>query len=212
MLRRKSHHSPHLQNAWNKYGENYFEFFILERTRPEDIFDVEQAWLNTATCAYNVVRTIGKQPKDLNLNQKARISASKKRWAQNNPDKVLEVVRKMNTPEAHANGKISKRNYHRRYEAFGKLWTLTELAETYGVDYQLLKCRHANGWDLERAVTTPVTSTLKTRTHMLFGRLWTLTELAKEYGVRKGLIKDRLRMGWDLERAATTPARGIKRE
>jgi len=30
LLHRNKHHSSHLQNAWNKYGEDAFEFVILK--------------------------------------------------------------------------------------------------------------------------------------------------------------------------------------
>lgn len=36
-LNKKQHASPHLQNAWNKYGEEAFEFIILESNMKDDI-------------------------------------------------------------------------------------------------------------------------------------------------------------------------------
>lgn len=33
-LRNNKHHSPHLQAAWNKYGEKHFVFQILETCEP----------------------------------------------------------------------------------------------------------------------------------------------------------------------------------
>lgn len=51
MLRQKAHHSPKLQNAWNKYGENAFQFVALEfceepllREREQFHLDTHQAW------------------------------------------------------------------------------------------------------------------------------------------------------------------------
>ncbi len=37
-LRKNTHESPHLQNAWNKYGEENFEFSVLEIL---DFYDIE---------------------------------------------------------------------------------------------------------------------------------------------------------------------------
>lgn len=62
-LRRGVHHNLHLQNAWNKYGEQSFTFEIIELVMPWSIIDREQYWLdalkpydhaigfNIATCA-----------------------------------------------------------------------------------------------------------------------------------------------------------------
>ena len=49
-LRLNRHHSPHLQNAWNKYGENAFVFEILETcfNDPVILYHREQVWINRA--------------------------------------------------------------------------------------------------------------------------------------------------------------------
>lgn len=46
-LRRNEHHSPKLQNAWNKYGEDAFKFSIIEAVENTDDLDrIEQIWLD----------------------------------------------------------------------------------------------------------------------------------------------------------------------
>lgn len=45
-LRRGNHINAHLQAAYNLYGEKVFECEVLERCRPEDIFEVEQRYLD----------------------------------------------------------------------------------------------------------------------------------------------------------------------
>lgn len=47
MLRKGNHHSIHLQNAWNKYGESAFQFEIIELVMPWSRIDREQYWLDT---------------------------------------------------------------------------------------------------------------------------------------------------------------------
>lgn len=47
LLRRGNHHSIHLQNAWNKYGEPAFTFEVLELVMPWSRIDREQYWLDT---------------------------------------------------------------------------------------------------------------------------------------------------------------------
>lgn len=67
-LRRNCHHSPHLQNAYNKYGENKFYFSILETCENvrDTILFLEQKYLDLnpeynvstcATCPVNVLQT-----------------------------------------------------------------------------------------------------------------------------------------------------------
>jgi group I intron endonuclease len=46
-LRANRHHNPHLQNAWNKYGEENFEFLVTEVViAADDIVAVEQRWID----------------------------------------------------------------------------------------------------------------------------------------------------------------------
>lgn len=48
-LSKNSHKNKHLQNAWNKYGENNFEFTIVEACEKEEQYAVEQTHLNKAS-------------------------------------------------------------------------------------------------------------------------------------------------------------------
>lgn len=41
LLRINKHYNPHLQNAWNKYGENSFLFSVLERCSAEILLEKE---------------------------------------------------------------------------------------------------------------------------------------------------------------------------
>lgn len=47
-LNKNTHANKHLQSAWNKYGEDVFEFGIIELidSKKEDLLDVEQIWLD----------------------------------------------------------------------------------------------------------------------------------------------------------------------
>lgn len=56
-LLKNKHHSAYLTRAWNKYGEESFEFIILEQV--EDItklIEREQWWLDNSNSAYNMNR------------------------------------------------------------------------------------------------------------------------------------------------------------
>ena len=47
-LRYNHHDNKHLQNAWNKYGENNFDFIIIEQIPKEKLVEVEQKYLDIA--------------------------------------------------------------------------------------------------------------------------------------------------------------------
>lgn len=64
-LNDNKHGNTHLQNAWNKYGEDNFKFEIIEECSPEMQFEREQFYLNTLSPfdknGYNIVRQISKE-------------------------------------------------------------------------------------------------------------------------------------------------------
>ena len=45
-LNKNKHPNSHLQNAWNKYGENVFSFEILEELQREKLLTIEQQYLD----------------------------------------------------------------------------------------------------------------------------------------------------------------------
>lgn len=45
-LRNNRHHNNHLQNAWNKYGENSFDFEVLEYVEENQLIEKEKIWLD----------------------------------------------------------------------------------------------------------------------------------------------------------------------
>ena len=58
-LRRNKHDNPHLQNAWNKYGEEAFEFVVLEGCEPELLIEREQYWFDQYDNKYNLTHVAG---------------------------------------------------------------------------------------------------------------------------------------------------------
>lgn len=59
-LRGGYHHSPALQNAWNKYGEGEFSFAVLENVDcVDDLIPREQSWLDACSPEYNICKVAG---------------------------------------------------------------------------------------------------------------------------------------------------------
>lgn len=99
-LRANRHHSSHLQNAYNKYGEGAFTFRLLEKTI--NLTKREQYWCNyyksnTSRYGYNV-RTIVNSNRGnkiiISEKTKKKISAALKGRIPSNLAKVQKLVRK----------------------------------------------------------------------------------------------------------------------
>lgn len=59
-LRNRRHSNHHLQNAWNKYGEEAFEFIELECVlSKEHLVAREQAWIDELHPQFNIARIAG---------------------------------------------------------------------------------------------------------------------------------------------------------
>lgn len=105
LLRLNEHDSSLLQNAWNKYGEEAFEFIILERCETENTLIREQIWLDQTKC---YEREIG-----YNFRKTAHSNLGVK-WSQEHKDKISKSkrghVQKQETIDARnaANRKIDK--------------------------------------------------------------------------------------------------------
>lgn len=76
-LRRGNHHSAHLQNAWNKYGEEGFQFRILRLCEIGDLVVVEQELIDTLRPEYNMSPTAGSTiGVEFSPERRAKISAA----------------------------------------------------------------------------------------------------------------------------------------
>lgn len=51
------HHSPYLQRSWDKYGQDFFEFTVLECCEKEQLIDREQYFIDTLKPTYNISPT-----------------------------------------------------------------------------------------------------------------------------------------------------------
>jgi group I intron endonuclease len=49
-LERCVHRNQHLQQAWNKYGEESFEFTVMEYVTPAFLLRAEQEWIDKSQC------------------------------------------------------------------------------------------------------------------------------------------------------------------
>jgi group I intron endonuclease len=99
LLRAGQHHSPYLQNSWNKHGEEVFRFVPIHVTDDkEEWVRLEQHFLDTLKPPYNVSPT---------ANSNAGIKRSEEtrarmRAANSRPEKVARFVEMGKKPKSEA--------------------------------------------------------------------------------------------------------------
>jgi group I intron endonuclease len=80
-LRNNKHVNKHLQNLWNKYGEDNFEFLILETCEREQVCNREQYYLdlyiNLDNCV-NISKSSNNNTSSATFETRLKISASNK--------------------------------------------------------------------------------------------------------------------------------------
>ena len=117
-LRKFEHYNMKLQNSWNKYGEDYFEFELVESCHVADLLIREQHHLDTQKPAFNInpcanggngSKRTEEQIKSLSVRMKAL-------WADpDNYDRLIEAFNKTkNDPE------VRKRQSEAALEKFEK--------------------------------------------------------------------------------------------
>lgn len=57
-LRQGKSHSPYLQNAWNKHGEEAFRFSVLEECAADHLETLEQAYIDRLHPKFNVITDV----------------------------------------------------------------------------------------------------------------------------------------------------------
>lgn len=76
LLKHNKHFNSYLQNAWNKYGGEVFEFSILEYCNKEDLQAYEQSWVNLLG-DYNLTKEVIRNiPSEIS---RAKMSNTRKR-------------------------------------------------------------------------------------------------------------------------------------
>jgi group I intron endonuclease len=79
-LRNKKHGNRYLQSAWNKYGEDCFEFCIIEICFPFSLIEREQFYIDKFSPVYNLAPRAGNSLGVKHTPEfKAKISAKKQR-------------------------------------------------------------------------------------------------------------------------------------
>lgn len=77
-LRHNNHANAHLQNAWNKYGENSFIFSVLEKCSKDNRFVREQYYVDILKPEYNICIDVVQNP-PTSVESRLKQSSTRKR-------------------------------------------------------------------------------------------------------------------------------------
>jgi group I intron endonuclease len=126
-LAKGKHHSGHLQNAWNKYGANAFEFSIIETCFILALIFREQHFIDTIHPEYNISPTAGSplgvkhteetRKKDSEIQKRKKSPETLKKISDGNKGKIVseETRRKMSI--AHRGKIVSEETRRKLSEA-----------------------------------------------------------------------------------------------
>lgn len=91
-LRHNKHHNPHLQNAWNKYGEENFDYCIIERCSEDKQYEREQFYIDSCHPEYNIAEEV-KLPSYSEESRKKHSETRKRMFKEGKlkPSKTTEV-------------------------------------------------------------------------------------------------------------------------
>ncbi len=214
-LSRGAHGNTHLQNAYNKYSSDSFEYFMIEFCCPikEMLLEKEQFWMD----ALKVIE------KGYNINPVAgsclgakRTQESKDRMSKAQSGEKHRLYGKTQSEETKK--KISdaiKGEKHRLYGKpkedhpnYGRKWT----EET---KQKMSKSRRGQiAWNKGKKMSAEFgvnCSKAKSKLYTYKGKTQNISQWSSEAGISNGTLSRRLREGWDFEQAITTPVRGYRK-
>lgn len=111
-LKNDCHHSIFLQRHCNKYGKKDLKFSILEECNKEDLMKIEQYYLDSLECHFNMAKIAG-STRGMKKSQEFKDKISKLTKGKNNPTYGLERTKEWRA-------KISKANKGHKSWSKGK--------------------------------------------------------------------------------------------
>jgi group I intron endonuclease len=133
-LRHGNHSNPHLQHAWNKYGESNFFIESVEECNVELLDLREQYWIDTTKCldpdiGYNIAPRAGIPPMTEETKRKiGDANRGKVSWikGKHHTDETKEKIRESNSGDGnHMKGKLGEKHHffgsHHSEDTKGKM-------------------------------------------------------------------------------------------
>ena len=95
----------------------------------------------------------------------------------------------------------NNRSNNKIIEYQNKKYTVSELADAFDMEYNLVADRIRKGWNIDKIINTPKNPNLKLLTYN--NETHTLIEWSRITGIERRTISQRLKYGWDIEKALT---------
>jgi hypothetical protein len=125
-LKRQSHHSRHMQNAWNRHGPEAFEFTVLVYCGADMLLVYEQIMLDSLKPVFNTVPVAG------------------------------SCLGRRNSEEYCKKMSALRRSRNKKYDYLGEQLCLTDIAERAGFPIKLLIARVLSlGMTIDTALSQP---------------------------------------------------------
>jgi len=193
MLRHNNHDNIYLQRAWNKYGENSFEFFIIEEvTNKTLLIEREQCYIDMYDfdSLYNICPTAGSSL-GIRFSGATKEKLSKQRLGHLVPKETREKLAKASSTYITYNGKTQN---------------IKEWAKDIGISDASLRGRLKRGWTIEKALTSGPITKFAEKSITFNGKTQNLKKWAEELGIDPTSLNKRLKK-WPLEQALTQSKR-----
>ena len=219
LLKKNKHINCHLQNAFNKYGENCFLFEVLEIIEEKDYtkekLDIlEKQYIskfksNERNFGYNIENGgngIGKlgieTRKKLSLALKGNNNNANAWRGKHHTEETKKLLSKQRKGKpSHLKGKTQTVEHieKARQKKLGRVW-VSKGNESRFVSKETADKLLQNGFVLGR----PFQNRNKGKKYKYNGGFYTIPEISKMCGIAKSMLFSRIRMGWDIEKATKT--------
>jgi hypothetical protein len=184
LLKKGTHHSPFLQHVWSKYGEDAFQFEVVETCIEEQKLVREQWWIDNTNSVFNYAKVAGSRkgvPQSAEAKEKVRQAHLGKKWsAEKRKILSLASMGKPGTRNGAKHSDASRAKMSASWEAAGRTGMLgkTHNPETI----EKMSAGHKIAW-LTRTIpghTTPHSDEAKAKMRAAkLGRKQTPEQIAK---------------------------------
>ena len=129
LLSKNAHHNPHLQNVWNKYGEQAFEFKVLLLCDVERKLIIEQGFLDLFKPAYNLAVCASAVMQGRSHTEEARAKMSNAHMGHTHTDEAKRKISEAQIGNTHNLGRKQTEEHKRKNSDAQK-------GNTYAVGYK----------------------------------------------------------------------------
>ena len=88
-----SHHSPKMQNSWNKYGADQFEIEVLQDVKEERLIHIEQIWIDVIKPNFNICKIAGRRVGYVESEETRRRKSEALRGKKRTPEQIENIRR-----------------------------------------------------------------------------------------------------------------------